>query len=453
MNRPAEAPPAPVPPETGLIQAGDIQARWAWVEPSVWTRRMLTALENGVKGGVWFSLIDKVHRMENLRAALRKVAANGGAPGADHITVAWFAEHQEEELARLQAELREDRYSPRVARRAWLPKPGSTEKRPLAIPAVRDRVVEAAVTQVLEPIFEREFAACSYGFRPNRGAKDALREVDQLLRAGFLLVVDADFRRCFDTIPWAPLMACVRERVADGRVLRLVEQFLQRGVMEQGEVVKPDEGTPQGGVISPLLANIYLNALDHRLLRHGLRLIRYADDLVILCRTQAEAEGALADLRSWTVAAGLTLHPEKTRLVDMRQPGAGFDFLGYHFERTGRKGRLSRWPRSKSLRKFKTAIRARTRSRHGHSLEQIIGSVNAVCRGWFAYFKHSNVWTFPPLDQFIRRRLRTILRRRRKRHHVARGLDHQRWPNSFFAAHGLFSLTAAHATARQSATR
>jgi RNA-directed DNA polymerase len=450
MDRPTEEPPAPVSLKTGLTQAGDILARWAWVEPSVWTRRMLTALENGVQGGVWYSLIDKVHRMENLRAALRKVAANGGAPGADHITVAWFVEHQEEELTRLQAELREDRYSPRVARRAWLPKPGSTEKRPLAIPAVRDRVVEAAVTQVLEPIFEREFATCSYGFRPNRGAKDALREVDRLLRAGYQQVVDADFRRCFDTIPWAPLMACVRERVADGRVLRLVEAFLQRGVMERGAVVEPEEGTPQGGVISPLLANVYLNALDHRLQSLGLHVVRYADDLVVLCRTQAEAEGARADLRSWTATAGLTLHPEKTRLVDMRQPGAGFDFLGYHFERTVQKGRLSRWPRTKSLRKYKEAIRARTRSRHGQSLEQIIRTVNAVSRGWFNYFKHSNVWTFPPLDQFIRRRLRTILRRRRKRKHVARGLDHQRWPNKFLEAHGLFSLTAAHAANCQS---
>jgi len=450
VDRPPDNTPAAVSPETGLTPAGDLQARWAWVEPSVWTRRMLTALENGVKGGVWYSLIDKVHRMENLRAALRKVAANGGAPGTDHFTVGWFVEHQEEELARLQTERREDRYRPRVARRAWLPKPGSTEQRPLAIPAVRDRVAEAAVTQVLEPIFEREFAACSYGFRPNRGAQDALREVDRLLRDGFHWVVDADFRRCFDTIPWAPLMACVRERVADGRVLHLVESFLQRGVMERGEITEPEAGTPQGGVISPLLANVYLNALDHRLTHLGLHLIRYADDLVILCRTQAEAERALAELRFWTAAAGLTLHPEKTRLVEMSQPGAGFDFLGYHFEHTRRKGRLSRWPRAKSLRKFKDAIRARTRSRHGHSLAQIIGSVNSVSRGWFAYFKHSNVWTFPPLDQFIRRRLRTILRRRRKRKHVARGLDHQRWPNAFFAARGLFSLTAAHAAACQS---
>lgn len=446
----AEHTPAAVSPNTGLTQAGDTLSRWDWVEPSVWTRRMLTALESGVKGGVWFSLIDKVHRMENLRAALRRVAANGGAPGADHVTVAWFVEHQEEELARLQKELREDRYLPRTARRCWLPKPGSPEKRPLAIPAVRDRVVEAALTHVLEPIFEREFASCSYGFRPNRSAKDALREVDRLLRAGFHQVVDADFRRCFDTIPWMPLMRRIRERVADGRVLRLVEAFLQRGVMECGEIHAPENGTPQGGVISPLLANIYLNALDQRLTHLGLNLIRYADDLVILCRTPDEAASALAALRDWTTEAGLTLHPDKTRVVDMTQPGAGFDFLGYHFERTRRTGRLSRWPRSKSLRKYTDAIRQGTRARNGQSLEQIIRSVNTVSRGWFAYFQHSNVWTFHRLDSFIRRRLRTILRRRRKRKHVARGLDHQRWPNTFFEAHGLLSLTTAHALARQS---
>jgi len=451
MEATAEPIPATVPRQREQTQAGDIRARWAWVEPTVWTDRMLTALENGVKGGVWFSLIDKVHRMENLRAALRRVAANGGAPGTDHVTVDWFVRHQEEELARLQAELREDRYSPQVTRRVWLPKPGSTEKRPVAIPAVRDRVAEAAMRNVLEPIFEREFLACSYGFRPNRGAKDALREVDRLMRAGFLHVVDADFRRCFDTIPWAPLLARVRERVADGRVLRLIEMLLHRGVMERGEVTEPEEGTPQGGVISPLLANIYLNALDHRLTQLGLHLIRYADDLVILCRTQEEAESALAELRSWTGTTGLTLHPEKTRLVDMSQPGAGFDFLGYHFERTRGKKRLSRWPRAKSLRKFKDAIRDRTRRRHGHSLPQIIRSVNAVTQGWFNYFKHSNVWTFPPLDKLIRRRLRTILRHRRKRKHAARGrLDHQRWPNAFFAERGLLSLSAAHAAGCQS---
>lgn len=446
-----ETNPAPVLPYREQTQAGERRARWAWTEPSVWTDRMLAALENGVKGGVWYSLIDKVHGKDNLRAAFREVAANGGAPGADHVTVGWFREREEQELERLRSELRQDRYQPQAARRAWLPKPGSTEKRPLAIPAVRDRVVEAAVRHVLEPIFEREFLGCSYGFRPRRSARDALREVDRLLRHGYSIVVDADIRRCFDTIPWAPLLARARERVADGRVLRLLEMFLKRGVMERGEVTEPDAGTPQGGVLSPLLANVYLNALDHQLTRLGFHLIRYADDLVIPCRTAAEAEQALDALRNWLVTAGLTLHPEKTGVVDMTQPGAGFDFLGYHFARTRGRGRLTRWPRTKSLRKLKDALRAHTRRCHGHSLDRIIQAVNTVTRGWFVYFQHSNRWTFPPLDGFIRRRLRTLLRHRRRQKHLGRGRDHQRWPDAFFAAHGLFSLVAAHAEARQSA--
>lgn len=450
MDGTLEKLPAAVSPDTGLTQAGDTLARWEWVEPSVWTCRMLTALEQGVKGGVWYSLIDKVHKLENLRSAFRDVAANHGSAGVDRVTVDHFGLRLEENLNKLREQLRQDRYQPEVARRVHLPKPGSTEKRPLGIPAVRDRVVEAALRHVLEPIFEHEFATCSYGFRPGRDAKDALRQVDQLLRSGCLWVVDADLKRYFDTIPHDRLMALVRERVADGRVLRLLEQFLKRGVLENGIVVEPETGTPQGGVISPLLANIYLTPLDHLLTRLGHRLIRYADDLVIVCRSQKEAEAALTVLRDWTVSVGLTLHPDKTRLVDMAQPGAGFDFLGYHFERTRRSGRLSRWPRQKSLRKYKDTIRVFTRRANGHSLPHIIQGINRVSRGWFAYFKHSNIYTFTRLDRWIRQRLRAVLRRRRKRKHMARGADFQRWSNAFFAEHGLFSLTAAHATAGQS---
>jgi RNA-directed DNA polymerase len=412
---------------------------------------MLTALEQGVKGGKWFSLIDKVWQPANLEAAWHRVQANGGAGGVDHQTVARFGRHVEQELANLGAALREDRYSPYGVKRVWIPKPGSAEKRPLGIPTVRDRVVQAALRQVLEPVFEALFAPPSYGFRPGRGCKDALREVVRRLAAGNLFVVDVDIRKYFDTIPHEPLMARVGEHIADGRVLTLIRQFLTQGVMDQGQILEPKAGTPQGGVISPLLANVYLNPLDHLLLRAGHAAVRYADDLVIPCRTRAEAEAALDLLRQWLTAAGLELHPEKTRIVEMTAPGAFFDFLGYRFKRTPR--RIIRFPRPKSEGKLRDAIRPLTRRTNGHSLPEIIRRVNPVLRGWFEYFQHSLANVFPTLDGWVRMRLRSILRKRHRRRGRGRGLDHQRRPDAFFADLGLFSLAAAHAAAGQPARR
>jgi RNA-directed DNA polymerase len=447
METPREGEPAAVP--VGATQVGDIRARWAWVEPSVWTDRMLEALEKGVKGGKWFSVIDKVYRRDNLRAAFRKVAANKGAPGVDHVTIEQFKREEDTQLERLEQALKDGTYQPQAIRRTYIPKPGSQEKRPLGIPTVRDRTVETALRHVMEPIFERTFMERSYGFRPGRGSKDALREVDRLLRAGYRHVVEADWKRYFDTIPWVRLMGRVEERIADGRVLALVKAFLSQGVMEEGRLREAKEGTPQGGVISPLLANIYLDALDHHMARLGQVMIRYADDLVILCQSAEQAQTAMTELCAWSQEAGLSLHPDKTRCVDMNCPGEGFDFLGYHFAYT-RTGKLDRWPREKSIRKFKDSIRAVTRRSNGQSLKQIIRRTNRVARGWFEYFKHSNRWTFLNLDGWIRHRLRCILRRRQHRKGRARGPDHQRWPNAYFAEHGLFSLVQARGTAIQS---
>jgi RNA-directed DNA polymerase len=405
---------------------------------------MLTALEEGVKGGVWYSLIDKVYARRTLEMAFARVKANDGAAGIDHVTVAMFEQALDANLERLAEQLRVGTYRPQPVRRTWIDKPGSREKRPLGIPTVRDRVVQTALRLVLEPIFERHFAAQSYGFRPGRGCKDALRRVDALLQAGYTWVVDADVRRYFDSIPHAPLLAAVRSRVADGRVLALLEQFLAQGVMEGLEAWTPEEGTPQGAVISPLLANIYLDPLDHAMAAAGVEMVRYADDFVLLCRTEAEATQALARIRTWTQAAGLTIHPEKTRLVDATQSG-GFDFLGYHFERG------YRWPRTKSLGKLKASLRVKTRRKRGEQLAIIIADVNRTARGWFEYFKHSHRTTFPPLDKWIRMRLRSLLRKRTGRRGRGRGRDHQRWPNAFFTEHGLYSLTTAHRLARQSA--
>lgn len=437
-DAPQEATPAGVPARA--TQAGEVRARWAWTEPTVWTERMLTALEQGVTGGRWFSLVDKVYARPTLRAAFACVKANHGAAGVDHQTVAMYEAQLEVNLAHLSQSLRNGTYRPQGIRRHWILKPGTRERRPLGIPTVQDRLVQTAVRLVLEPIFERDFAAHSYGFRPNRGAKDALRRVDALLAAGFVYVVDADLQAYFDSIPHEPLRARVRSKVSDGRVLALLDAFLSQDIFEGLARWTPEEGTPQGAVISPLLANIYLDPLDHEMAAQGFEMGRYADDLVVLCRTATEAQRALTALRRWTETTGVRLHPQKTRLVDVRQP-EGFDFLGYHFERG------YRWPRTKSLRKLKDALRTKTRRTHGHSLAVIIDDVNRTLRGWFGYFKHSHSTTFPNVDAWVRMRLRSILRQRHGRTGCGRGADHQRWPNRFFAEQGLFSLTAARAAA------
>jgi RNA-directed DNA polymerase len=405
---------------------------------------MLAALEEGVKGGRWYSLIDKVYPEETLGLALAHVAANRGAAGVDHVTIAAFTSERDANLRRLSEELRSGSYRPQAIRRHHIPKPGSRELRPLGIPTVRDRVVQTALRTVLEPIFERDFAAHSYGFRPRRGCKDALRRVDELLKAGHSYVVDADMKSYFDTIPHDRLLALVGKKVSDGRILALIEAFLKQGVLDGMQEWTPEEGTPQGAVVSPLLSNIYLDPLDHLMAEGGFEMVRYADDFVVLCRSPEEAAAALAAVQRWTAAAGLRLHPDKTRLVDARSES--FDFLGYCFNAG------QRWPRSKSLRKLKDTIRAKTKRTSGHSLPQIIADVNRTLRGWFEYFKHSHRWIFGSLDGWIRRRLRSLLRKRRGQKGIARthGDDQRRWPNAFFTRHGLFSLQQAHAMARQS---
>ena len=243
--------PAVVSRDKGAKQAGEIRERWKWVEPSVWTERMLTALERGVKGGKWFSLIDKVYALPNLRSAFGEVKRNGGAAGVDHQTVEMYERHLEENLRELSRSLQEGSYRPQAIRRVWIPKPGSQEKRPLGIPTVRDRVVQGALRHVLEPIFEQEFAEHSYGFRPQRSCKEALRRVEEMLKVGRIWVVDADMQSYYETIPQEPLLARVEEKVADGRVLELLRAFLRQSVMEGAAHWSAEEGTPQGGVMTP----------------------------------------------------------------------------------------------------------------------------------------------------------------------------------------------------------
>jgi RNA-directed DNA polymerase len=422
----------------------EVAPQWAWTEPSVWTERMLDALEKGVKGGKWYSLIDKVYAKETLRAGWQSVKRNGKSGGVDGQTIKQFERGVEKRITDLHERIRTGSYEPQPVRRVLIPKPGSDALRPLGIPTIRDRVVQTALRYVIEPIFEKKFCRCSYGFRPKRSAKDALRQVQAHLDAGRVWVVDVDIERYFDTIPHRRLMQEVETEIADQRVLGLIEAFLKQRVMEGTKSYAAlEEGTPQGGVISPLLANIYLHPVDQTMEAEGYGLVRYADDCVVMCATQEEAERALARIRELIEERELTLHPEKTKLVDATAPG-GFDFLGYHFEQ----GR--RYPRKKSLRKLKDAVRERTRRTNGHSLGRIIEIINPILRGWFAYFKHSHFYAFTSVDGWVRRRLRTILRRRQHHRGLARGADHQRWPNLFFRQMGLFTMCEAHRVLIQS---
>lgn len=416
---------------------------WWWVEASIWTDRMVSALVNGVKGDKWFSLIDKVWRPTTLAAAWRRVERNKGAAGVDGQSVERFAAQADRYLRELHEDLKSGSYRPMAVRRVEIPK-GDGRTRPLGIPAVKDRIVQAAVQMVIEPIFEVQFRPGSYGFRPGRSCKDALREVDRLLKDGYTHVVDADLKSYFDTIPHDVLLARVAERISDGRLLALVESFLRQDIMSGMACWQPTTGTPQGAVISPLLANLYLHPLDLLMEQGGWQMVRYADDFVILCRTSAQAEAALARVRTWVAAHGLTLHPDKTRIGDSSQPGQGFEFLGYRFE-AGR-----RQVRKKSLKALKEKVRARTGRSRGDSLQRIIADLNPTLRGWFGYFKHaSTVRLYAVLDGFVRRRLRAILRKQEKRPGIGRCKDdHQRWSNAFFATHGLFTMTQAHVAAR-----
>lgn len=422
-------------------QGREIPPQWEWTEAAVWTERMLATLERGITGGKWYSLYDKVWKMENLQRSVVKVAAGKSPKKPDGRKCRRYAEQSAQRLPQLQRMLKEGRYEPKPAQRVWIPKLGSKELRPLGVPPVENRVVEMALRNVLEPIFEHTFAEHSYGFRPGRGAKDALRRVVELLRAGKMWVVDADLKGYFDSIPQDKLLATVQERVSDGAVLELIQRFLKQGVMESGKGWSPTEnGTPQGSVLSPLLANIYLNPLDHRMAEQGWQMVRYADDFIILCESEAQARQALQEVRQWVEQAGLILHPTKTRIVDSSQAG-GFDFLGYHFERG------LRWPREKSLTKLKEAIRQKTKRTRSGSMPQIIEETNRTLRGWINYFKHSIANIFPDLDGWVRGRLRTILRKRHKGKGRARGKDHQKWPNAYFAGLGLISLALTRAQA------
>lgn len=410
--------------------------KWNWVERTIWTDRMLMALDNGVKGNKWFSLMDKVSRQATLHKGWRKVASNEGSCGTDQVSIERFAQNFQRYLEELEADLGRGTYQPSNIRRIYIPK-GESKMRPLGIPTIKDRIVQTAIKMVMEPIWEREFLSMSFGFRPGRSARDALKIVNDLIMEGYTYVVDADIQGYFDTIPHEALMSRVKTKIADGRVLALIEGFLKAGIVDEMKEWKPTQGSPQGSVLSPLLANIYLHPLDVLMSAHGHKMVRYADDFVVLCKTAKEAKEALILIQKWIDENGLTLHPEKTQIGNCMLEGQGFEFLGYRFEQG------YRHVRKKSLDKLKTKIRENTRRTSGKSVVQVIARLNKMLIGWMNYFKHAQGKVFRVLDQLIRRRLRAMLRKHEKRPGMGKTLDdHIRWPNSYFASRGLFSLEA-----------
>ena len=418
-------------------QSESTPQQWPWVDRTIWTQRMLAALGNGVKGDKWFSLIDKVYRASTLEAAWQQVKANRGAAGIDRQSIEGFAAAEQRYLGELASALEQGTYRAQAVRRVDIPKAGG-KTRPLGIPTVKDRIVQTAVKRVIEPIFEKQFLPMSYGFRPGRGCKDALREVQEHLRQGYTYVVDADLKGYFDNIAHERLESRIEEHISDGRLLRLLAGWIRQDIVKGMERWRPMAGTPQGAVISPLLANVYLHPLDEKMTRLGYRMVRYADDFVVLCQNASQAQEALQEVKAWVEENGLELHPDKTHVGDCRIRGQGFEFLGYRFE-AGR-----RWVRKKSEQGLKDKVRRATGRTSGQSLRQITQSLNPILKGWFQYFKHAHRSTFAAIDGFVRRRLRAVLRKQEKRPGAGHCQnDHQRWPNAFFADLGLFTMETA----------
>ncbi len=378
-------------------------------------------------GRRFHALGDKIIRSDVLWRAWFQVYRNQGAPGVDRTTLEQVKEYGVtrllDELAR---ELREGRYRPLPARRVFIPKPGTTEQRPLSIPAVRDRIVQAATKIVLEPIFEADMRDCSFGFRPKRAAHDGLQVlVDEAWR-GRRWVVETDIANCFEAIPHERLMQTIEERVCDQSVLTLLRVMLRAGVMSQGVVRRQVTGTPQGGVLSPMLANVYLHQIDRvwDVREHGV-LVRYADDVVIMCRNRAQAEDALAYLTGLLAELGLTPKASKTRIVHLTEDGEGLDFLGFHHRwvrsqgRTGTKGVafLARWPSDKAMKHARDSIRELTkRSQTLLSVDTIVGSVNRFLRGWAGYFRYGNSsGRFTKIRDYALMRLAGVIAKRHKR--------------------------------------
>jgi len=407
----------------------------------MWTEAMKAAIGSLRRAGrKWYSLYDKAIAPASLQAAWDRInhrvtgkKREQGA-GVDGVTVAKFANQVETELQKLGEQLSRGRYKPSPVRRQYIPKAGSKKLRPLGLSTVRDRVVQEACRSMIEPIFEAEFLDNSHGFRPGRSVETACAQVEQYLSEGKVWVVDLDIEKCYDSIPHEPLLDRVAQRVSDGKILDLIGSFLKCGIMDEMNLRYETTGTPQGGIISPVLANIFLHDLDVALQQRGTAWVRYADDVVALGVSREAADQVLEAIREILDGLGLKLSPEKTRIVHLDE---GFDYLGWHYQGQQRR------PRQKSVDKLRHGLRALTRRNRSGSLQVICAELAPLQRGWFNFFREGNSQgTFQTLDGWLRRRLRSLLRRRKKVRGISpRGRDHQRWPNSYFAQHGFFSLT------------
>lgn len=352
----------------------------------------------------WHSLIDKVWNFNNLRRAWAKVKANRGSGGIDSVTIEQFEANLEQNLEEINRLLRQDRYKPTPVRRRYIPKPDG-RYRPLGIPTVRDRVVQQALKNVLESIFEQEFLECSYGYRPRKSAHEAIKAIEKARDKGYEWIIDADITAFFDSVDHEKLIDSVAKRVSDGRVLRLIRAFLEAGVMSAGEFQETMIGTPQGGVISPLLANIYLHNYDKAMTEAGYRVIRYADDFLVLCESEEEAREALKTTERLLGELKLELHPEKTRIINAKK---GVDFLGFTIYIT------HKVPRKTAVKKFKDAVRFTTRRQQPRNLREVVERLNPIVRGWGNYYKIANVnWLYKGLDSWTRMRLRAFKEKRK----------------------------------------
>jgi RNA-directed DNA polymerase len=414
-------------------------------------RRLWVAAKQS-EGRRFHALFDRIHRGDILWEAWERVRANRGAAGVDRVTVVAVEEYGVDRMLReLSRDLQQGSYRPAPVRRVEIPKPDG-RRRPLGIPTVRDRVAQAAAKIVLEPIFEADFLSCSYGFRPRRSATDALERIRVAFPRGAVFVFEADIRDFFGAIDHEKLMGLVEQRISDRRVLKLLRSWLGVGVLDNGVVSSTVTGTPQGGVISPLLANIYLHAFDRAWAEDGTgELVRYADDFVVLCASRGQAEEAHRRAQALLGDLGLVLHPDKTRVVDLREGREGFDFLGCHLHArmSGRMWEqkrlvryyLHRWPSQRAMKNARARVKALTcRSRVGTELRDTIGALNLFLRGWGNYFRTGNAADkFRQLDRHVAWRLRRLLIKRRGRN--LRAGQAARWTESWFHDQGLHTLS------------